>query len=76
MQYPATFTKDHESGGYVVTFRDLPEAITQGDNDVEAVFMARDVLKQTIDTYLGEKRPLPAASKPKRSERLIAPQLT
>lgn len=29
MKYPATFTP--ETGGFVVTFRDIPEALTQGD---------------------------------------------
>jgi hypothetical protein len=29
--YPATLTPAEE-GGYVVTFRDIPEAITQGDS--------------------------------------------
>jgi len=29
MKYPATFTADNDAGGFVVTFRDIPEAITQ-----------------------------------------------
>ena len=27
MKYPAIFTPDNEVGGFVVTFRDIPEAI-------------------------------------------------
>ena len=42
MYYPAKFTPAEE-GGYVVTFRDIPEAITQGDDMTEAVEMAEDV---------------------------------
>ena len=30
LTYPATLTPDEEDGGFVVTFRDVPEAITQG----------------------------------------------
>ena len=31
LSYPAILTPDLEEGGFVVTFPDLPEAITQGD---------------------------------------------
>jgi len=34
MFYPAKFSPAEE-GGFVVTFRDIPEAITQGDNMAE-----------------------------------------
>ena len=30
LAYAATLTPDQEDGGFVVTFRDIPEAITQG----------------------------------------------
>jgi predicted RNase H-like HicB family nuclease len=30
--YPARFTRDRKDGGYVVSFRDVPEAITQADS--------------------------------------------
>lgn len=32
LAFPAAFTPDEEDGGFGVTFRDLPEAITQGDS--------------------------------------------
>jgi len=69
MQYPATFTA--ESGGFVVTFRDLPEAITQGDTEADAMFMARDVLAATMAVYFDEKRTVPRPSPAKRGERLV-----
>lgn len=34
--YPARLAPDKKDGGYVVTFRDIPEAITQGDTIAEA----------------------------------------
>ncbi|WP_374015223.1 type II toxin-antitoxin system HicB family antitoxin [Massilia sp. BJB1822] len=43
MKYPARFEPDPEAGGYVVTFRDIPESLTQGDDDAEAMEMAEDV---------------------------------
>jgi antitoxin HicB len=30
--YPVTLKSDEFEGGYIVTFRDLPEAITQGNS--------------------------------------------
>lgn len=72
MQYPARFKPDHESGGFVVTFRDIPEAITQGDDAVEAMEMAEDVLISSIELYLEDKRQVPMPSAPKRGERMVA----
>lgn len=69
MKYPATFTP--ETGGYVVTFRDIPEAITQGDDESEAAFMARDVLREAMTVYFDEKRQVPLPSKPLKGERLV-----
>ena len=70
MQYPATFTAD-EDGGFVVTFRDIPEAITQGDDEVDAVSMAKDALITAIEFYFDDKRAVPAASAPQGEDRLV-----
>ena len=71
MKYPATFTEDKEAGGFVVTFRDIPEAITQGDTEEEAMAMAEDVLLDSIDWYLDEKKAIPLPSKPQAGEKLV-----
>ncbi|USX19585.1 type II toxin-antitoxin system HicB family antitoxin [Oxalobacteraceae bacterium OTU3REALA1] len=71
MQYPAVFETDTDDGGYVVKFRDIPEAITQGDDDAEAMAMAEEVLISSIEFYLQNKRPIPSASKVRRGERLV-----
>lgn len=70
MQYPAIFTPD--TGGYVVTFRDIPEAITQGDDEADALFMAKDVLISSMDFYFEGKRPVPPPSQLQPGERLIS----
>jgi len=72
MQYPATFTPDADAGGFVVTFRDIPEAITQGDDEAEAMFMASDVLRFAMSDYFDERRPVPMPSKPRKGERMVA----
>lgn len=71
MKYPATFTPADE-GGFVVTFRDIPEAITQGDDEAEAIFMATDVLATAMEFYFEDRRPVPPPSVAQGDERLIA----
>lgn len=70
MKYAATF-KPTERGGFVVTFRDIPEAITQGDTEAEALDMAADALLTAMDFYFEDRRPVPAPSKAQAGERLI-----
>lgn len=69
MKYSATFTE--EDGGYVVTFRDIPEAITQGDDEVEALAMSKDVLISAMEVYFDDKRQVPAPSAAQPGDRLI-----
>lgn len=71
MKYPATFTPAEE-GGFVVTFRDIPEAITQGDDEAEALKEAQDALVTAMDFYFEDRRPVPAPSAPQKGDRLIA----
>lgn len=71
LRYPALFDPD-EGGGFVVTFRDVPEAITQGDTLDEARSMAADALLTAMDFYFEDKRAVPAASKAKKGEELVA----
>jgi antitoxin HicB len=71
MQYPAVFLPD-PSGGYVITFPDIPEAITQGDTEAEALSMAEDALITAMDFYFEDQRAVPAPSRPQAGERLIA----
>lgn len=69
MKYPAHFLPD--TGGFVVTFRDIPEAITQGDDEADAIDMAKDVLLSSMDFYFEQKRQVPLPSKSLPGERLI-----
>lgn len=70
MQYPASFTL--EDGKIVVRFRDIPEAITQGDDEANAMDMAKDVLASAMDFYIEDKRIVPPPSEARRDERLIS----
>ena len=61
MKYPARFTPTEE-GGFVVSFRDIPEALTQGENEAEAFDMAADALLTAMDFYFEDSRTVPPPS--------------
>ena len=58
-------------GGFVVTFPDVPEAITQGEDREEALLYAVDALEAALSFYVDDKRPLPVPSKPKRGQVVV-----
>jgi antitoxin HicB len=67
--YPVRLRKD---GKFIlVTFPDIPEAITQGDNRAHALEMAKEALESAMDFYLEDRRPVPEPSKPKRGQPLV-----
>ena len=70
MRYPARLKKQEE-GGYVVTFPDIPEAITQGEDVEEALVYAAEALESALDFYFEDRRPVPLPSKPKRGQHLV-----
>lgn len=59
--YPAVFHKAEE-GGYWVTFPDIPECITEGDDMAEAYDMAVEALGLTLEEKIENKEKLPVAS--------------
>jgi len=63
-QYPAEFTPSEE-GGYVITFPDVPEAITQGDSLQECIEQASDALDEALTGRIntGKEIPLPSPAK-------------
>jgi antitoxin HicB len=46
-------------GGFTVTFPDLPDAITEGDTEEEALFNASEVLTLTLDGRIDEGEDIP-----------------
>jgi antitoxin HicB len=65
-------TPDRKDGGYVVTCRDLPEAITQGQTIDDALTEAADALEEAIAARISDGRDIPAPSAAKRGERLVS----
>lgn len=74
--YPAKLTPDRKDGGYVVTFRDLTEAITQGDSVAEALSEAEGALQAAIEGRLEDGLDIPAPSPLKKGERSVAAPVT
>ncbi len=62
-----------EGDGLVVTCRDLPALITQGDDEAEALREAADAMDELFATYMKQGLDFPAPSKPKRGEHMVAP---
>lgn len=72
LAYPVILDPQPE-GGFVVTFPDVPEAITQGEDVDEALMYAVDALESALSFYVDDRKPLPKPSRPKRGQRTVRP---
>lgn len=70
--YPATLTPDPRDGGFVVTFRDWPEAITQGDIRAHALTEAADCLEEAVAGRIDDGRDIPVPSVLQPGEWLVS----
>ncbi len=61
--YPALFHKAEE-GGFWISFPDIPECLTQGDDITQAYEMAVDALGLALTCREKEQQPFPNASDP------------
>ena len=68
--YPAKLKPEPE-GGYIVTFRDLGEAMAYGESTDEALESAGEVLADALSYYAEKGASFPKASAPKRGEKLV-----
>lgn len=62
--YPALFHEEDNS--FWVSFPDIPEALTEGDNMDDAVEMAKDALGISLVSYEEEQTEFPKPSDPRR----------
>ncbi len=70
-RYPVDLTLA-EDGTIVAQAVDLPEALTFGDTEAEALATVRDALHVALTGYLEDRRDIPAPSRPKRGQQSIA----
>ena len=55
-----------------VSFRDLPECLTSGADEAEALVEAADALKEAIARYIDDREPIPDPSPPLAGEHLVS----
>ena len=70
MAYPVTL-KTYSSRQVGAFFADVPEAITAGASEAEALDSALDALVVALSGYLDDGRPLPYPSKAKRGQPVV-----
>jgi antitoxin HicB len=70
MSYPVTL-KRYRGGQVGAFFADVPEAITAGTNEAEALDHAQDALTVALSSYLDDGRSLPVPSKAKRGQSVV-----
>jgi len=62
LRYPVRLTED-DNDTILVEFPDIPEAVTFGETQEEALLHAEDALATAIEAYIKDKREIPAPSK-------------
>ncbi len=71
LAYPVEFSVD-TNGTILVTFPDVPEANSVGDDQDEALLNALDALESALEIYFDERRPVPLPSKAKKGQSLVS----
>ena len=70
--YPCDITSHVEEGhGFLVTFPDVPPAITGGDTWDESLFLADDAIIAALGIYIHRGRDIPAPSRLRDGQALI-----
>lgn len=69
--YPVTLAPD--GGTVLVQFPDVPEAITFGADEAEALMYAVDALETALSFYVEARKPLPAVSLPAVGQKTVRP---
>ncbi len=73
LEYPCALEENEESGGFVASFPDIPEALTGGGTVAEALEMAEDALSVAMTFYLEEDRDVPLPSRRRAGQCLVSP---
>jgi antitoxin HicB len=74
LDYPVVLKADPK-GGFVVNFPDVPEALTQGETETEALLHAVDALETALEMYTDAGRDAPRPRKPKRKQKIVRPSV-
>lgn len=71
LSYPVNLELD-TNNTYLVTFPDIPEAVSVGDDEDEALLNALDALETVIEAYFDEKREVPMPSKAGKGQPVVS----
>jgi antitoxin HicB len=74
MEYPVTLTPD-DNDTFLVTFPDVPGAITFGDTVEEALRHAVDALATMLESHIKDREPIPVPSTRRSKYRVRVPAL-
>ena len=69
--YPCLLMPENDAAGYVVTFPDLPEAITGGATRQESLLLAENALVVALSMYVEADEEIPAPSAPAAGHDII-----
>lgn len=70
LSYPVTLTPD-SNGTLLVTFPDIPEAISVGENVEDALVQGLEALEAAFEIYFNEKRIIPAPSEAEPGQHVV-----
>ena len=71
--YPCNLIPDHEEGeGFIVTFPDVPGAITGAQTREESLLLAEDALVAMLAVYVQQQREIPTPSPVADDQELVA----
>ncbi len=69
----AVLLKPAEEGGFIVTCRDLPQLITQGEDVDDALVQASDAMDELFAAFMKNGFGFPAPSQQRPGEYLVSP---
>ena len=75
MRYPVVLEKD-SNGTILVSFPDIPEAHTFGDDEDEALTRAVDAIDTAHSMYVDDRQDIPAPSRRRGAKYVTLPALT
>ena len=68
--YPVVLEPD-DNDTVMVTFPDVPGAITFGDDEDEALMRAVDALETVFIAYMGDRQDIPKPSRPRKDQKTV-----
>ncbi len=70
LEYPVELSLQND-GSYLVLFPDIPEALTDGETNEEALSEAEDCLIAALGGYINDRRNIPKPSLPQKGQKTI-----